>query len=171
MAINEACQVWIEQRIKEELEDGGDKSLREIGRVIAAEIEKVFEAKVSPMTVTMKASRIQSVTNVTPAENQELPTVNGGDNGDIARQVERKVRAGKSIREASVEVADSLGKNPETVRKSYSREKQQLAYPTQAMNFAHIAISQLSRITKEDAQWDEALRMVEEWIETFRSKQ
>lgn len=81
MAINEACQVWIEQRIKEELEDGGEKSLREIGRVIAAEIEKVFEAKVNPMTVTMKASRIQSVTNVTPTENQGAPTVKPGHTG------------------------------------------------------------------------------------------
>lgn len=171
MAINEACQVWIEQRIKEELEDGGDKSLREIGRVIAAEIEKVFEAKVSPMTVTMKASRIQSVTNVTPAENQEPPTVKGGDSGDILGKIERKVRCGQSIRSATEEVAVEAGKSPDAVRQTYYREKQQLAYPTQAMNFAHIAISQLSRITKEDAQWDEALRMVEEWIETFRSKQ
>ena len=57
-------------------------ALCEIGRVIAAEIEKVFEAKVSPMTVTMRASRIQSVTNVTPAENPEPPTVKAGDSGD-----------------------------------------------------------------------------------------
>lgn len=80
VAINEACQVWIEQRIREELEDG-EKSKREIGRVIAAEIEKVFEAKVNPMTVTMKASRIQGVTNVTQAENQGAPTVKPGHTG------------------------------------------------------------------------------------------
>jgi len=40
-----------------------------IGRMIAAEVEKHFEVKVAPTTIAMKASRAQSVTNVTPEEN------------------------------------------------------------------------------------------------------
>ncbi len=66
--------------------DNGDKSLREIGRVIAAEIEKVFEAKVSPGTIKERARRMIG-TNVPAQENQEPPTVKGGDNGDIVREV------------------------------------------------------------------------------------
>ena len=80
MAINEACQVWIEQRIQEELQEKPDsgKSLREIGREIAAEIEKIFEAKVNPETLANRAS----VRNRTQTENQEAATVPGKSNGN-----------------------------------------------------------------------------------------
>jgi len=76
MAINEACSLWIEQRISEELEEKEitGKSLREIGREISAEIERIFEAKVKPETLTMKASRMQGVTNVTP-ESKVIETI------------------------------------------------------------------------------------------------
>ena len=69
MAIAEACQLWIEQRIEEELQDKDEtgKSLREIGRELAAEIEKVFEAKVSPDTLRKRAERMGG-TNVPDAE-------------------------------------------------------------------------------------------------------
>ena len=69
MAINEACQVWIEQRIQEELESREDnkKSLRAIGREIAAEIERVFEAKVNPRALEKRAER-KCATNVAPRQ-------------------------------------------------------------------------------------------------------
>lgn len=67
MALNEACQVWIEQRIQEELETKGNgTSLRAIGRMIAAEVEKVFETKVKPDTIFKKVQRLSSGTNVPP---------------------------------------------------------------------------------------------------------
>ena len=68
MAIEEACQVWIEQRIEEELENGADvgKSVRSIGREIAAEIEKIFKAKVSPDAIRMRYTRTVGGTNVPP---------------------------------------------------------------------------------------------------------
>lgn len=83
MAIAEACQLWIEQRIEEELQDKGEtgKSLREIGRELAAEIEKVFEAKVDAGTLFQRARR-QADTNVSPSENQAATPVQGGDTGD-----------------------------------------------------------------------------------------
>jgi hypothetical protein len=45
MAIPEACGVWIEQRIQEELDTKGETgaSLREICRKVAGEVEKYFE--------------------------------------------------------------------------------------------------------------------------------
>ncbi len=49
------CSVWIEQRIEEE--KGAEKSLREIGRMIALEVEKHFEVEVKPRTIEKRASR------------------------------------------------------------------------------------------------------------------
>jgi hypothetical protein len=63
MAINEACQVWIEQRIQEEKSTG--KSNREIGRKIAEEIKKLFEAEMSPETIRKRVDRMVG-TNVPP---------------------------------------------------------------------------------------------------------
>ena len=67
MPLSEACALWIEQRIEEEIQEQEEtgKSLRAIGREIAKEIEKHFEAKVAPETLAKKASRLKSVTNVT----------------------------------------------------------------------------------------------------------
>lgn len=79
MAIPEACGVWIEQRVQEELDRRGDTgaSLRAIGRQVAAEVEKYFETKVNPDAIRMRASRIETGTNVQPKSNpqkeQQLP--------------------------------------------------------------------------------------------------
>jgi len=77
MAINGACSLWIEQRISEELEEKEitGKSLREIGREISAEIERIFESKVKPGTIAVKAYRMEGVTNVTPKSNIESKTI------------------------------------------------------------------------------------------------
>jgi hypothetical protein len=76
MAIPEACGLWIEQRVKEELEKKGDtgSSLREIGRSVAMEIERLFEVKVNPGTIYHKARRFQGGTN---APETETPTAEG----------------------------------------------------------------------------------------------
>ena len=69
MAIPEACQVWIEQRISEELESQEEtgKSLRAIGRELAEEVEKVFDVAMKPGTLQVRASRMkQRDTNVSP---------------------------------------------------------------------------------------------------------
>jgi len=88
MALNEACQVWIEQRISEELQDRGEtgKSLREIGRELAAEIERVFETKVNPRALEKKAEKM-TATNVA---HRESPTTTGysGTRGASAGQTD-----------------------------------------------------------------------------------
>ena len=68
MAIPEACGLWIEQRVQEELDQRGETgaSLREISRLVAAEVEKYFETKVKPGTIFQKARRIDADTNVSP---------------------------------------------------------------------------------------------------------
>jgi phage N-6-adenine-methyltransferase len=68
MAVPEVCQVWIEQRIQEELEAKGETgaSLRSIGRMIADEVERLFEARVKPGTIKERARRLLSGTTVPP---------------------------------------------------------------------------------------------------------
>jgi len=104
----EACQVWIEQRIEEELSERGEtgKSLREIGRELAAEIERVFEAKVNPETLRSIARR--SGGSIDPKETNAAPApLSRGDTGDIltpqrvVEDVDRLVKKGRSIREAA----------------------------------------------------------------------
>lgn len=80
MAISEACQVWIEQRCKEELdrrqESEDPKSLRQIGMEIASEILKYFEVKVNPDTIRSHLRRITSGSNdhteLTHSSNNEI---------------------------------------------------------------------------------------------------
>ena len=57
MALNEACQLWIEQEIEEGLREG--KKPYSIGKEISAAIEKLFEARIPAGTVEKRAQRIQ----------------------------------------------------------------------------------------------------------------
>jgi hypothetical protein len=72
MSLPDVCSLWIEQRIDEEKDTG--KSLREIGRMIAEEVQKHFEVKVSPMTIFSKARRVVNDSNESPTENPEIST-------------------------------------------------------------------------------------------------
>ena len=78
MAITEACQVWIEQRCKEELaeRESSDKpkSLRTIGKEIAGEILKYFEAQVNPSTISKRLERANA-TNVATESTTESDKV------------------------------------------------------------------------------------------------
>jgi len=74
-AIHEACQVWIEQRLQEELEAKGQKkSLRQIGRELAEEIERVFETRVNPETLRTKARKMSGGSTNPPKENPTIST-------------------------------------------------------------------------------------------------
>lgn len=96
MAIPEACGLWIEQRVKEELEQKGETgaSLREIGRRVASEVEKYFEASVNPGTIFQKARRIEADTNVSVDENSENSDSNVKSN-EIKRAKDGTLRGGK----------------------------------------------------------------------------
>ena len=173
MAINEACQVWIEQRIKEELEskDESGKSLRAIGRELAAEIERIWETKVSVNTLRQKAGR--AVDNYCPpSENTGASTADAGDTGDklttaeVVDMMDGLVKAGKSTRDAADIVAGRCGKKPAAVRQAYARYKidEYTGDATSAMQFAQMAILQLRRIQRRDAGRVNALRHVHNWI-------
>ena len=100
MTINQACQVWIEQRADEELteREKTGKSLRSIGKEIAAEILKVFEVKVNSSTIFQRVRRAaeRADTNVSldatiesdsgNNTNQEIKLVHGGKREGAGRK-------------------------------------------------------------------------------------
>lgn len=73
------------KHIEEELSEHGDtkKSLREIGRELAAEIERVFEAKVNPGTLFERARVADR--KLSASENVDVAPLNPGDSGDKSR--------------------------------------------------------------------------------------
>jgi hypothetical protein len=75
---------WIEQRIEEELKERGDsqKSFRAIGRELAAEIERIFEAKVNPRTLANKAGNIEGARNRATAQTPRQSSIEAVDNVD-----------------------------------------------------------------------------------------
>jgi hypothetical protein len=85
-----------EQRIEEELQERSDtgKSLREIGRELAKEIERVFEAKVNPRSLEKRAGRL-TATNVAPDENPTPAPIEAGNTGNKlnAREAVKRVDA------------------------------------------------------------------------------
>lgn len=66
------------QQVKDGFKSDTGTSLREIGRTVAAEVEKYFETKVNPGTIFQKVRRIESDTNVSPTKNPETAGVDGG---------------------------------------------------------------------------------------------
>ena len=75
MAINEACQLWLEQQIPEGLEGG--KSYRQIGRELSKEVLKMFEVYIKPETIRKRAERqSRAGTNVPPQSTPENDSEN-----------------------------------------------------------------------------------------------
>jgi len=173
MAIAEACQLWIEQRIEEELKDPTNLTMskRALARELAEEIDKYFEVKVNEETLKSRILRA-SGSNEPDAENPATTPVQRGDSGDkltpqeVVREVDAVVKKGKSVREATKEVAENHGKRPDSIRKTYCREKErQNSTPVNfAINCAHRAIDALDLIPLKDADRNNSLSMVYRWI-------
>lgn len=63
MALNEACQLWIEQEIDAGRANG--ENPHAIGKRVAQEIKKLFETKMNPRTIEQRARRqSKDATNV-----------------------------------------------------------------------------------------------------------
>lgn len=175
MPMSEACALWVEQAVQEAVESGSDvvRSFTEVSREIQAEIQKRFETVVSLRTLRRKVSNATVGQLGQHPETPATTPVKGGDSGDkitpqeVVQQVDAIVKKGKSVREAAKEVADEHGKRPDTIRKTYSREKErQNVVPANfAINCAHRAIDALDLIPRKDADRGKAMSMVREWIE------
>jgi len=189
MAIQEACQVWIEQRIEEEIENGADatKSARSIGREIAAEIEKIFKAKVSPDAIRMRYSRTaENGTNV-PQKSQPPETI-ANSTPEIIK--DRKPQGGGSRKNAGrppkeLFICKQCGCEFESIEYAYEMDggrcsecqiknpKPKLKHTethevSDAIMITSIIISQLERIKKSDPKRQEAFEIIIKWIEANR---
>jgi hypothetical protein len=142
MAKQEACELYIEQEIKEGLAQG--KTPYSIGKDLSAWVEKLWETNIPQGTLERRARRVNAKigTNV-----RIPPTVrNLSENQD--NQVAEVTHGGK--RESS------------GAPQKYKKDR---PLPSDAMHFAIMAISQLERIMDDDPNRGKALRRVAHWIE------
>src|SRR5665648_201024 len=74
MAHQEACQLFIEQEIKDGLAQG--KTPYSIGKDLSSWVEKLFETSIPARTIEQKARRVETATNVasppTPTNSPEI---------------------------------------------------------------------------------------------------
>ncbi len=99
MANPEACQVWIEQRIDEELEGQPKtgKSDRAIGREVSEEVATLFEAVVSEDAIRIRAARKRG-TNVPPPEKPAVTTQSDSEKPNNQDDNESVIHGGKRER-------------------------------------------------------------------------
>lgn len=138
MANREACELYIEQQIKEELAQG--KKPWTIGKELSKWVEKLFEVTINPKTIASRANRISSNEE---KKSQPIETVTYSEPGIIR---DRQAQGG----------GEREGAGRPRITETYS--------VSDAQAFASIAISQLERIKKEDPERTNALNRVYEWI-------
>ena len=194
--ISQACALWVDQRIEEELKDQPitNKSVRRIGLEISREIEKYFEVKVNPSTIERRTERKKSATNVAHNLTTRNNNKKSGNNGNkiktiqTIKKVKNKVDKGKSIRQASKEVADETGISAGSIKNTFLRnkkkqesesneekkqrvfkERERMANEYDAMDCARSAIryleTTLGKIKKRDRQRKNAFQLVRQWLD------
>jgi hypothetical protein len=148
MAHSEACQLYIEEQIKEGLAAG--KTPYSIGKELTAMVERLFEAGIPSETLRSRARYIKkksgeittpSVTPSKPSDNLEKRP------NQVLINDKGKFQEG---------TAPGPGRRPK-------HEKPIEPYSC-AMQMARIAVSQLSRIPKDDPKREKAFKTVIQWI-------
>lgn len=142
MAHSEACQLFIEEQIKEGLAEG--KTPYSIGKELTAMIERLFEASIPAKTLEKRAQRIDEKikTNVfNPSTPENVLTI--PDN-----QVSH---GGKRLGAGAPQ--------------KYEKPKPSPIQFTNALHIATFVISHLERIMPDDPNRFEALDRVSTWIE------
>jgi len=150
MAHQEACQLYIEQEIKEGLAQG--KTPYSIGKELTAMIEKMFETSIPADTLKKRAQRM--------AEKLGTNVPNPATTGDHSENLEKRQNqpltntAGQFVK----------GTTPGPGRPSKYSPPQPYPPYTNAIYIADIAISQLERITADDPKREKAFKKVIDWI-------
>jgi hypothetical protein len=152
VAHKEACQVFIEQEIQEGLAQG--KTPYSIGKDLSAWVEKLFETSIPATTIEKRAERIKNPTNVgnvptscNPNEIKEKQELQG------VRPQTQMVSPQPSTPDSDPAKKPGPGRHPK--------------YPqphSDAIHWATVAISQLSRIEDGDPKREQALNKVVDWI-------
>ena len=155
MAHREACELLIEQEIKEGLAQG--KTPYSIGKDLSAWVEKLFEAQIPANTLIRRAERMQEkiTTNVvnhpTPQNPSQIPV----------KQEKQPVTSPNPAQ------TPGPGRSPKYAKPTVQTPanlEERLISGSQAIYLANIAISQLSRIELDDPKRGEAFQRVIDWI-------
>jgi len=177
MAHTDACKYQVCQLVERLVKNG--QSVNEASKHVQVESDGI-PAK----TIQRWWRQIQDETNgllnneqqpETPATTPKSVATSGykPKPQEVAKRVEALVERGASIREAAKAVAEETGKTPSAVRQAFARERDKLApedEPSEAWQFVEIAISQLSRIRKDDPGRKEAFQKLKNWIAVQEGK-
>jgi hypothetical protein len=119
MTINEACQVWIEQRIDELSAEG--VAPYSIGKIIGQEVIRTFDAKIAASTIEKRAER---------RKKKNAPITTNVANGnadkwkfDVVDLIDEEKKTAGTMRQAAKNVAKKLDKKVRTVRRQYYKTK------------------------------------------------
>ena len=150
MANREACELYIEQEIKEALAEG--KPIRETCRDMADWIERYFETKIPAETLRSRAKRIKN----SLGSNEPTPPTPQNDNGNGKNQV---VTHGGP--------RNGSGR-PAKYKAAPASEKEEggfvPALANSAIRFAQMAMINLDRIQKHDPDKFKALEMIKLYV-------
>ena len=140
---------------------------------VAVEGDRVSEHTLRDRVRRHSGQKDESGRFAQKSQNQDAPTVKPVATCSIPEQVLEKVTQGKTVSQASREVAEVTGKDPEVVRNAYNREKERVGDParaSQAMNIVGYAIAQLERLSKNDPKCEDAILKLETWIQKFKEQ-
>lgn len=144
MAHSEACQLYIEQEIKEGLAQG--KTPYSIGKELSSWVEKLFETNIPPETLKSRAYELQK-------------KIGGNQPNAITATPACEIPKNQVEHGGAREGAGRPQKYPKPV-KPWSC----------AMQMASLAIGQMERIPLDDPQREKAFAKVIDWIEQNRNK-
>lgn len=149
MVHQEACQLFIEQEIKEGLAQG--KTPYNIGKDLSAWVEKLFETNIPARTIEQKARRVENATNVASAPHPQ-------NHSEIPEKPQTQ-----QIRGESGKFEQGTAAGPGRPQK-YTPIEPPLKPVSDALQFAVMAISQLERVRDDDPQKVRAFKKVSNWI-------
>lgn len=142
MANKEACEVYIEQQIKEGIEAG--KKPWAIAKEISEWVQKFFEVWINPQTIKSRAIRMR---------------------GKVCSNEQKKSQPIENTEYSKPEIIEDRKPQGGGAREGAGRPRITETYPvSDAQSFASIAISQLERINKNDPERSAALNRVYEWV-------
>ena len=182
MAHSEACQLYIEEQVKEKLAEG--KTPTEVAKEVFNQIKGLFEVTIPVETLRSRARHIRrksgEITGTPPtlsnnSENQVKPV----EHGNITPQntiefPEKRVNQplrdekGKFVKVSGPGRPGKYQEPPSSGPGGNPKDKPSdvlLNRHSDAMYFATIAISQLERIMPDDPDRVEALQKVKDWID------
>ena len=143
MANREACEVYIEQEIKESLAAG--KKPWTIGKELSKWVEKLFEVTINPKTIASRAERISS-------------------------NEEKKSKPIETVEYSPPLIIENRKSQGGGARDGAGRPKVVVEPVSDAWTYSQMAISQLDRIKACDPHRTEALNQVIEYCENRKEK-